>query len=67
MKTGKVTVVVAHDGIERVYFYLAGPATTEISVLYKGHFLYMVWLFRLGNGAIHLGDEPDPRCPRVGI
>ncbi|STJ54469.1 inner membrane protein [Escherichia coli] len=30
-------------------------------------FLYMVWLFRLGNGALHLGDEPDPRCPRVGI
>ena len=30
-------------------------------------FLYMVWLFRLGNGAIHLGDAPDPRCPRVGI
>ena len=27
----------------------------------------LVWLFRLGNGAIHLGDEPDPRCPRVGI
>jgi hypothetical protein len=23
-------------------------------------FLYMVWLFRLGNGALHLGDEPDP-------
>lgn len=30
-------------------------------------FLYMVWLFRLGNGAIHLGDEPDPRCPVSGF
>ena len=28
---------------------------------------YMVWLFCLGNGALHLGDEPDPRCPCVGI
>lgn len=23
----------------------------------------MVWLFRLGNGALHLGDEPDPDAP----
>lgn len=27
----------------------------------------MVWLFRLGNGALHLGDEPDPRCPVSGF
>ena len=27
----------------------------------------MVWLFRLGNGALHLGDEQDPGCPVSGF
>lgn len=27
----------------------------------------MVWLFRLGNGALHLGDEPDPHAPVSGF
>ncbi len=30
-------------------------------------FLYMVWLFRLGNGALHLGDEPIPDAPVSGF
>ncbi len=28
---------------------------------------YMVWLFRLGNGALHLGDEPVPDAPVSGF
>lgn len=27
----------------------------------------MVWLFRLGNGALHLGDEPDSDAPVSGF
>ncbi len=30
-------------------------------------FLYMVRLFRLGNGTLRLGDEPNPGCARFGV